>query len=70
MTQNQHDAIDEIFTALRKIEALAGNPHWTSERRWEIQRLAGAASNRLVTTWDRPAGGMWREITRAVDARE
>jgi hypothetical protein len=33
----------ELKDLLKRIEALALNPHWTSDRRWTIGELAGKA---------------------------
>ena len=36
-----------VEDALKRIEALATNPHWTSDRKWRIAELAAAALKEL-----------------------
>jgi len=39
--------LEAIRAAVRKIEALTGNPHWTADRRWRIAELAADARTRI-----------------------
>lgn len=41
LTAEQVRALATIETNVRKIQALAGDPHWHVDRRWHIKYLAG-----------------------------
>ena len=65
--------INKVKDVLKRIQALANNPHWTTERRWKIEELAGEGLSAIapstpelsvplpgtafVNMWTRPAVG-------------
>ena len=38
--EQDEQALRLVVEALSRINALAGNPHWTSDRRWKIQEIS------------------------------
>jgi len=50
-------ALEGVLEAIRKIEALAINPHWTSDRRWKIAEHAASARVALADLTRQPEPG-------------